>query len=197
MIYSGGCETANEALMFFATRRTTDKKGVTIPSQIRYVQYFHWYLREYMWAMIPRLFPWQGRWLILLRMRLTTIPNFDVGLRSVFPDFFCDPQKEVLYDNPKAYGNKVEGFHDKKIKRADLIVKNDAGQGVPLAGDRDLHFLLIDHDKMSSDDKMCQFHINTAFVDANDIDFKIAGSSKKSHFRSSPDFKVEVFFGLP
>ena len=92
----------------------------------------------------------------------------------------------------------MEGFHDKKIKRADLIVKNEAGdQGMPLAGD--LHFLLIDHDKMSSDDQMCQFQINTAFVGANyvclnfnDIDFKIGSSNKKKHF--SPDFKVELFF---
>ena len=39
LVYSGTCATAEEALRLFGERRTTNGKGVTIPSQMRYVQY--------------------------------------------------------------------------------------------------------------------------------------------------------------
>jgi len=43
MVYTGMCETAGDALRVFGQRRTANGKGVTIPSQIRYVHYFEFY----------------------------------------------------------------------------------------------------------------------------------------------------------
>ena len=40
LLHSGQCKTAKEAMDFFAKARTHDGKGVTIPSQKRYCQYF-------------------------------------------------------------------------------------------------------------------------------------------------------------
>ena len=44
LIFSGLCQTSDEALVHYAAQRTLNGKGVTIPSQIRYIKYFETYL---------------------------------------------------------------------------------------------------------------------------------------------------------
>eukprot|EP00466_Bigelowiella_natans_P009358 jgi/Bigna1/49074/estExt_Genewise1.C_380078 len=46
LMYTNPWFDAERALRLFAVKRTKDQKGVTIPSQIRYVHYFHQYLRQ-------------------------------------------------------------------------------------------------------------------------------------------------------
>jgi hypothetical protein len=40
LVHNGACATADEALALFAERRTHNKRGVTFPSQARYVKYY-------------------------------------------------------------------------------------------------------------------------------------------------------------
>lgn len=44
LIFSGLCKTSDDAFQHYAESRTYNKKGVTIPSQIRYIQYFESFL---------------------------------------------------------------------------------------------------------------------------------------------------------
>ena len=46
LLYSKACTTADEALNFYGEKRTSNGKGVTIPSQRRYIHYFAKYLAE-------------------------------------------------------------------------------------------------------------------------------------------------------
>ena len=44
LVFSGLCQTTEEALEHYANQRTLNHKGVTIPSQIRYIKYFESFL---------------------------------------------------------------------------------------------------------------------------------------------------------
>ena len=44
LLFSGLCQTSEEALSHYASQRTLNNKGVTIPSQIRYIKYFESFL---------------------------------------------------------------------------------------------------------------------------------------------------------
>ena len=44
LVFSGLCQSAEEALIHYAKQRTLNYRGVTIPSQIRYVKYFESFL---------------------------------------------------------------------------------------------------------------------------------------------------------
>ena len=46
LLYSGVCETADDALDMFAEKRTAEQ-GHGLASQRRYVHYFERYVREY------------------------------------------------------------------------------------------------------------------------------------------------------
>lgn len=48
LLHSQIYETADDALSFYGNTRTQDKKGVTIPSQVRYIRYYESMIREHL-----------------------------------------------------------------------------------------------------------------------------------------------------
>ncbi|KAI8815159.1 hypothetical protein BJ742DRAFT_6397 [Cladochytrium replicatum] len=66
LMYTGITPTAEEALRYYNTVRTSNAKGITIPSQIRYVQYAE--------ALIQNKFAYVPRELCIQTVRLHTVP---------------------------------------------------------------------------------------------------------------------------
>ena len=60
MQFTEECKSPEEALAVYGHARTQNGKGVTIPSQIRWVHYFGEYLKKYRRADPPRPFPLGG-----------------------------------------------------------------------------------------------------------------------------------------
>ena len=81
MLFSGQSATALDALRIFGTARTYNGKGVTIPSQIRYVWYFEQALRRSL--TLRTLYPSTPSYKLLF-VRFVTVPNFDI-------ETGCDP----------------------------------------------------------------------------------------------------------
>ena len=100
LVYSGAASSTTEALRYFGAMRTHNGKGVTIPSQMRYVHYFEQSLKR---DFPPAVYQ-------LRHFRLHTVPNFDLGGG-------CDPYfdvrlgdgKRCIFDMLKAQKGKVGG----------------------------------------------------------------------------------------
>ena len=67
LVYSGFVDSAEEALELYSEMRTKNRKGVTIPSQIRYVKYFERIFKESL-SINPSM-------LFLKSIKLHTIPR--------------------------------------------------------------------------------------------------------------------------
>lgn len=161
LIHAGVCATSDAALQFFDTRRTEDGKGVTIPSQRRYVVYYGLLcargLKE-----PPR------RPLTLHRIVMNGVPSFDA-------DGGCDPY--FLIQVPSAMDaemrfvmDEVFDWRDKHsplrhLKPADGGMTFEMREHSSLILTGDVKLLFADQDALSEDDEMCHCWIHTAFVD--------------------------------
>jgi len=188
LLFEQRCADASEALNYFGLKRTSNGKGVTIPSQRRYVHYFADFLQQYTNAsgqlrsdlpLAPTPVP-----LRLKRIRLYTVPNFDIG-GGCDPYFIVKggpPAEERLYDYRQALkkrGLKVQAA-DKNAPTIDMDVPGDesaaaaaatsyvAGSvcdvthGCIVAGD--VKFAFYDQDTVKGDDAMFHLWINTSFI---------------------------------
>ena len=96
---------ATEALEHYGKMRTSNGKGVTIPSQIRWCYYYEEWLRRQA-AGIPRELAYKPRTFAIRHLRLVTIPQFDPAMWGGG----CDPYMRV---NVMV---EIPGSHDENIK---------------------------------------------------------------------------------
>ena len=97
LIYNQMCNSAYEALLYYGKIRTRDGKGVTIPSQIRYVYYFEYFLKTI------RANPSADRALAyktvvqkIYKIRMITIPNLESG--GMIPNFQVICKGHIFYE---------------------------------------------------------------------------------------------------
>lgn len=146
LLFSRTWRTPDESLNFYAAMRTFNKKGVTIPSQIRYVRYFHESLENPVTATRP---------LLLQRVVFHTLPktghvsdvNFTVhvGKTLVFTyKQFVETHR--LRDEPKVHKvsdgkKKKKSKKDVKKEAAHTAEGNNEGEaaGEGETNGRDLH----------------------------------------------------------
>lgn len=168
-----------EALSLFASKRTSNGKGVTIPSQIRYVYYFDQYLKEY--DHLEKEFPWTGT-----TVRLKSIsfgPVLKNGLIPYFKVFNATGKR--LYDWEK--GHELETF-----KKGDTV---HFFPEIYVRGD----FKVVFYSRSSfGSKKMFQYWLNTVFIKDNRVELlksqidKAVKDKKHKHFHQ--DLKVDMLF---
>ncbi|XP_072051248.1 phosphatidylinositol 3,4,5-trisphosphate 3-phosphatase and dual-specificity protein phosphatase PTEN-like [Amphiura filiformis] len=138
------CRTADEAMAFYGDKRTQDGKGVTIPSQRRYVQYYA--------ELISRHVPYESMALILTKVELETVPMMSGGT--------CNPFF-VIYTKQKHKAHTSDVVRG--IKKGQRVVVFDISKKVAVCDDVKVEFY---HKTPMLEKKSPMFHFwfNTFFV---------------------------------
>ena len=147
MVYNHMYDTAEEAMHHFAITRTHDSKGVTIPSQKRYVKYTEMWVKNG---------PWKPRLVYLRSITMNIAPKFGKLNAHAYLTVSVGPKKSKVYKSKP-----------KKIKRSDTNIKFELPTDLILQDDVRIQF----HHKptVGKPVKMFHFWFHTSFLPENNI----------------------------
>ncbi|XP_014669295.1 PREDICTED: phosphatidylinositol 3,4,5-trisphosphate 3-phosphatase and dual-specificity protein phosphatase PTEN-like [Priapulus caudatus] len=158
LLHRGRFHCAEEALTYYGETRTMDKKGVTIPSQRRYVHYYENLMRK-------STAEYKSVVLMLTSIHLETIPIYN-GTCS--PQFTISNHKSMLYSS-MVYDT---------VRRSDRHLDMPLDDPVMLSGDIKVEF--VNKPKLKSKNKMFHFWFNTFFVTEKAVEHMTNGISEPS-----------------
>jgi phosphatidylinositol-3,4,5-trisphosphate 3-phosphatase/dual-specificity protein phosphatase PTEN len=215
LLFCGTCAHPDAALTYFATHRTSNGKGVTIPSQLRYVHYFHLYLTNYF--DVNRPFPFTGVPMLLTHVRLTGIPKFDLVSGGCDPFFTIFQGERCVFDFQQF--KLTTGGAGSRSGASGGLISSSSGTDATSSGDgrrdaadhvdfkvfvwlkADCKFLLYERDRLGRSQKIAWFWFHTSFLASTgsshlslakrEVDGAIKDKESK-HF--PPHFKIELAF---
>ncbi|XP_033249500.1 phosphatidylinositol 3,4,5-trisphosphate 3-phosphatase and dual-specificity protein phosphatase PTEN isoform X2 [Drosophila miranda] len=189
LLYSGLQKSADEALAWYDEKRTKDRKGVTIPSQRRYVQYFS--------NLVCSSVPYSKKMFKVCEIRFSEsslLKNLGTVQCKVFV------LQDSTTENVKAHRPKTWTFDFQES-----CVLNINNPSLSVAGDIKFEFA-----QKSSQKAICHFWLNTFFVQNSSVCesdgtlLKCTYTLKKSeidgvhkdrkHKSFSEDFKISILF---
>lgn len=181
LLAEGQAKDAATALEQYGAARTSNVKGVTIPSQRRYVYYYHEYLTNY--QSMGRPFTFAGPIIRLIGFHMQSYPKVnDAGCTPNFKVSLMD--KTIIYNHKVAVGGKL-------LKWTKEMPAWSTDCDIELQGD--VHVVFYDNNN-----KMFGFWMHTAFIHSASIvlekDEIDGAANDKKHSIYPKDFKCQIFF---
>ena len=181
LLYMNTFDKAAECLQYYGMMRAENGKGVTIPSQIRYVYYFEQILKEKM----PH--PIEFKKKIITKIRMSTLPKF----HKVYTLFFKIENNGQEYNSEK----KKTDFKNEDLY---ALVDFDIEKGFLVEGDVKVTFFR--GKLLKKKENILKFWFNTNFI-PNDCsiyqftkeEIDKACKDKESKYYK-PGFKIEIHF---
>eukprot|EP01113_Clastostelium_recurvatum_P038713 TRINITY_DN581_c1_g1_i3.p1 TRINITY_DN581_c1_g1~~TRINITY_DN581_c1_g1_i3.p1 ORF type:complete len:745 (+),score=153.70 TRINITY_DN581_c1_g1_i3:71-2305(+) len=177
LLYSGYCQTWSEATRLFGNKRTRNGKGITIPSQFRYVRYFDLLLKKF--SLPPQIPHVEPR--ILTRIAMHGVPNFNIGGG-------CEPFIGIEQRGKTVYYSKPLKLRKAKSETIDFY----CGQTV-LA-----HDITIEFFNRNTKGLMFSLSFHTAFITNDYLHFRRMELDKackdNAHKHFPQTFQIELFF---
>ena len=186
LLYLGIFKSADECMKYYGLMRVGEEKGVTIPSQKRYVNYFETIVRNKIQA------PIKYKSATITEIKLYTVPNFAKFGASCTPTFIIENGKK----NYKHLDYKKKATYNCSLKSIEFPLKS---KGFTVNGDVLITFY---HLTFFGKDKMFKFWFNSHFLPENgvlEIDKKNLDKAFKDKDNKyfSQDFKIEMKYFFP
>ena len=177
LLYLGVLDTAADCLKYYGMMRVDNGRGVTVPSQIRYVFYFEQILKN----KIPH--PITFKKLRIRKIRLVTIPA--VGKISFVIENKVDNKNNVFDYNKKETLEENAGFVDLEV----------GDEGFVVCGD--VKILFYTFSMFGGKEKLFKIWFNTNFVPKDDVlevkkDLIDKACKDKKCKKFNHNFKIEV-----
>jgi len=177
LLYLGELDTAADCLKYYGLMRVDNGRGVTVPSQIRYVFYFEQILRN----KIPH--PIVFKKLRIRKIRLVTIPAFN--------------KVTFVIENKVDDKNNVFDYNKKEIleENAGYIDFEVGDEGFVVCGD--VKILFYTFSMFGGKEKIFKIWFNTNFVPKDDVlevkkDLVDKACKDKKCKKFKHNFKIEV-----
>ena len=183
LLYLNFFETAEECLLYYGLLRVGTVKGVTVPSQMRYVHYFEYILQN----KLPD--PITFKKVVLRKLKMYTIPK--VG-KKFQPNFVVDNLKKSVKYSDIMSRKESYGFD------LDFIEFPLGAGGIAVSGDVRVQFYQMQFLNLKSD-KLFKFWFNTNFMPENGV-FEIKkeeidkACKDKECKTYKKEFKIELEF---
>ena len=199
LVYTQLFKSAKEALVYYGKIRTSNGKGVTIPSQIRYVYYYDEFLKlrrnQYPQRILIEM---PHKVVKIYKIRIISIPSIQSGGFEPLYRVKYPRGENVIYDSKweesaggagKAKFLQDElSYYDFRIKSANLLVH----------GDVKIEFFHVNQMPPHKREKAFHFWFNTSFIDQSGVLSmdkpmieKAAKDKKCSKF--DQNFRIEVY----
>ncbi len=195
LLFTQHSVSAADALQYYGKKRTSNRKGVTIPSQQRFVWYFEQFLKIYYYEGIAKDFPFKGIPAYITKIVLRPRADFDRGGG-------CDP----YFTATDLEGNELFNYKrtlasaGKKVAKWPITI-SEHHLDFRFRAEGEVKFNFYDYDSIGKDDKMFHFWISTTFLPGegaksltltkDELD-KAVGDKNCDHFPSN--FTIQIFF---